>query len=83
VLRFEFGRLWAVDWSLRPADHETDQPREAEERLVQIMRSALQQRLGRKLPANFGWGDVVCVYDDRGGRAVSRIEYKRYPVGDK
>jgi len=79
-LRFEFGALKALDWSVsRPVEKYVEFSwREIAARL-EVMRVALRGQLGRSIEIGalerFEWGTIFCVEDTRANIALTRLNY--------
>jgi hypothetical protein len=76
-LRFEHGRLRALDWTVSRREYDYSW-REIAARL-EVMRLALSGQLGRPVGIGvlerFEWGTVFCVEDTRASIPVTRLEY--------
>jgi hypothetical protein len=87
-LRFEHGRLKALDWRVfrSVAIHEEFSWREIAARL-EVMRLALSRQLERLIEVGtlerFEWGTVVCLEDTRDNSAITRLSYVGRTSSDK
>jgi hypothetical protein len=83
-LRFEFGKLKALDWYVaRPEPKYTGQyakfVRSEIAAQLELMRLALSHQLGRSIEIGvlerFEWGTTFCVEDTRSDIAITRLNY--------